>query len=87
MISISNLQTAEEVNQAVQEAWSHLDRSAFIVREQCSEAEAAEYVKKIGDVLYLIVFKIQEPLYRQHPSLQPADWSDEWDDKPLLDPD
>jgi hypothetical protein len=87
MISIPDPEAAKEVNQLVMEAWKQLDHSVAVVRETCKEDEVAEYLQKIGDILYLIVFKIQEPLYRQHPALKPAGWTDEYDDKPLLDPD
>jgi hypothetical protein len=73
MISIPDPEAAKEVNQLVMEAWKQLDHSVAVVRETCKEDEVAEY--------------LQEPLYRQHPALKPAGWTDEYDDKPLLDPD
>jgi hypothetical protein len=38
--------------------------------------------EKVGDLFYNIIFKVMEPLYIQHPNLR----SENWDDRPPLDP-
>jgi len=46
------------------------------VNQTCSEAEATVYRQKIGDIFYILVFGLLEPLYQEHPQLKPSDWDD-----------
>lgn len=46
------------------------------VNSEATEAEAALYREKVGDIFYVIVFGILEPLYETHPELKPAGWDD-----------
>jgi hypothetical protein len=65
---------AADVNKVLQQTFQTLGESIVDVNRRCSEEDAAEYREKISDIFYIIVFKILEPLYEQHPQLKPADW-------------
>jgi hypothetical protein len=59
---------------ADQQTFQTLGDSIIDVNRRCNEAEVAAYREKIGDIFYIIVFKLLEPLYKQHPHLKPSDW-------------
>jgi hypothetical protein len=65
---------AADVNKALHQAFHILGDSMRDVSQRCNEEDAAEYREKISDIFYIIVFKLLEPLYEQHPQLKPADW-------------
>ena len=46
------------------------------VNAACGEAESTLYRAKIGDVFYILIFGILEPLYEKHPQLKPPGWDD-----------
>ena len=71
---IKNADVAASIDQALQDAFRILGESIGSVNTNCSEAEAANYREKIGDIFYIIVFKLLEPLYEEHPQLKPPEW-------------
>jgi ubiquinone/menaquinone biosynthesis C-methylase UbiE len=73
---IENDEVAVKVAEALREAYRVLDDSAALVRERCSEAETKHYLQQVGNVLYELIFRMMEPLYRAHPELKPEGWTD-----------
>lgn len=71
---IKNADVAADVSRILQNAFDILGESMRQVSNTCSEAETATYRKKIGDICYIIVFGLLEPLYAEHPQLKPPDW-------------
>ncbi len=71
---IENAKLAADVSQLLQKTFDSLGESILRVNAGCSEAEASSYREKIGDIFYVIVFGILEPLYEKHPQLKPPDW-------------
>jgi ubiquinone/menaquinone biosynthesis C-methylase UbiE len=73
---IENAEVAGKVDEALREAYRVLDNSAALVRERCSEAETKNYLQQVGNVLYELIFRMMEPLYKAHPELKPNDWTE-----------
>jgi hypothetical protein len=71
---IENVELASEVSQLLQRTFDSLGESILRVNAACGEAEASLYREKIGDIFYVIVFGILEPLYEKHPELKPPNW-------------
>ena len=71
---ISDPDVAADVSRLLQQTFQTLGESVVDVNRRCSKEEAAAYREKIGDIFYIIVFKLLEPLYEQHPHLKPSDW-------------
>ena len=63
----STAPAAPSVNQVLQDAFNRLGESMLEVNKTCSEAEAAGYRQKIGDIFYILVLGLLEPLYEEHP--------------------
>jgi hypothetical protein len=73
---IKNEEVAASVSLVLQDAFNRLGESMLHVNKTCSEDEAAVYRQKIGDLFYILVFGLLEPLYEEHPQLKPPDWDD-----------
>jgi ubiquinone/menaquinone biosynthesis C-methylase UbiE len=73
---IENDEVAAEVDAALREAYRVLDNSAALVRQRCTEAETNNYLQQVGNVLYELIFRMMEPLYKAHPELKPNGWTD-----------
>lgn len=71
---IKNAEIAADVSRILQNTFTVLGESLRQVSTACSEAETSIYRKKIGDIFYIIVFGLLEPLYEEHPQLKPSDW-------------
>jgi hypothetical protein len=71
---IENAELAADVSRTLQTTFEALGDSIVSVNAGCDEAEASLYREKIGDIFYIIVFGILEPLYEKHPQLKPPDW-------------
>jgi hypothetical protein len=71
---IENAELAADVSQLLQRTFDSLGESILRVNAGCSEAEASLYREKIGNIFYVIMFGILEPLYEKHPQLKPLDW-------------
>lgn len=71
---IKDAEVAATVSQVLQDVFDRLGQSVLRVNQSCSEVEAKRYRQKIGDIAYILVFDILEPLYEEHPGLKPADW-------------
>ncbi len=65
---------AEMVSQLVLDASGKLDESVFIVAQNCSEAEAAEYANLIGGLMFTIGIDILNKIYKAHPDIKPEDY-------------
>ena len=72
---IKDADVAGSVSEVLTKTFNVLGESIIDVNKRCSEEEAAAYRDKIGDIFYIITFKLLEPLYEQHPHLKPADWT------------
>ena len=72
---IKDADVAGSVSEVLTKTFNALGESIIDVNKRCSEEEAAAYRDKIGDIFYIITFKLLEPLYEQHPHLKPADWT------------
>ena len=73
-LGIKDLDVAAEVNQALRSAFDILGESMVRFRKSCSKEVTETYSQKIGDIFYIIVFDLLEPLYDEHPQLKPTDW-------------
>ena len=73
---IENEAAAAKVSKSLQDAFEILGQSIVTVNECCEKSEAELYRRKIGDIFYIIVFGLLEPLYKTHPQLKPSDWED-----------
>jgi hypothetical protein len=73
---IENPEVAAKVDIAIREAYRVLDDSAALVRERCSEEEIKNYLQQVGNVLCELIFRMMEPLYKEHPELKPEGWTD-----------
>jgi hypothetical protein len=82
MIVINDKDRAKEISTALTEAFDSIGRSLLIARDACDESQLKDYNRHVGDLFYIITFKLLEPIYQQHPELRPEDW----DDKPPMDP-
>ena len=73
---IENEEVAAEIAAALREAYQVLDNSAALVRRRCNEEETKNYLQQVGNVLYELIFRMMEPLYKAHPELKPDGWTD-----------
>ena len=73
---ISNTEIAKQVSQLMHDVFRRLDESVEMVKNSCSQDEAASYRKAVGKVIYPILFDVLEPLYKQNPDLRPPNWDD-----------
>lgn len=68
-----NKQTAKRVSELVLEASGQLDESVAVVRENCSESELAAYRESIGKVMHDLWAEVLNPIYSEHPDLEPQE--------------
>ncbi len=68
---IKDLQVAEATIKMTNDALATIDESARIVRRTSSDTEAKEYCFRIGEVVLYALDKWIEPIYDEHPELQP----------------
>ena len=73
---IESAELAADISQLLRRTFDSLGDSILRVNAGCSEAAASLYREKIGDIFYIIVFGILEPLYGKHPQVKPPDWDD-----------
>jgi hypothetical protein len=71
---LSNSDTAKRVSDLMLEVFRVVDESVAMVRESCSEEEAAEYFHAVGKVAGAVVMDVLEPLYEKNPHLKPPNW-------------
>jgi hypothetical protein len=71
---LSNSDTAKRVSDLMLEVFRLVDESCAMVRDSCSEEEAAVYVKAVGRVAGAVVMDVLEPLYEKNPNLKPQNW-------------
>jgi hypothetical protein len=65
---IKDANVASSVSELLTNTFNVLGESIIDVNQRCGEEEAAAYRKQIGDIFYIITFKLLEPLYEQHPT-------------------
>jgi hypothetical protein len=75
-LGIKHPDVAADVDRALRNAFDTLGDSLRRVKQSCSEEEAAIYSQKIGDIFYILVFHLLEPLYEEHPQLKPESWDE-----------
>jgi hypothetical protein len=68
---IKDLQVAEATIKMTNDALATIDESARIVRRTSSDTEAKEYRFRVGEVVLYALDKRIEPIYDEHPELQP----------------
>jgi hypothetical protein len=71
---LSNVVTARRVGELMLDIFRRVDESVGMVKETCSEEEAAAYAKAIGYIAGAVVMDVLEPLYDKNPKLKPANW-------------
>jgi len=70
---IRDKQTARAALQQIEKAHKLLMDSLGAVKSNCSDDEYKAYRAGMAQVLGHLFFLVMEPIYRQHPSLAPAD--------------
>jgi len=73
---ISDIHTAQQINELMLDIYRRLEVSLEMVKEHCSSEEHAAYKKAIGKIVARIVFDVIEPLYEQVPGLKPPNWDE-----------
>jgi hypothetical protein len=70
---IKDIEIAKDVNQRIREACRILDESAAFVRAR-TPGTARDYVIAVGSVLEIISAELLDALYKEHPTIAPAEW-------------
>ncbi len=65
---------AAEVTKDLIEISARLDKTAGFIKANCSDEEFRTYRHAVGVAMGEIYLAILEPLFKEHPSLIPADW-------------
>lgn len=77
---------AKQATDLMNKANTLLMDSLKLVRESCPEEEYKEFQTGMAHVLGRLFFLLMEPIYREHPSLAPADtpkdFVDRWGEQP-----
>jgi len=77
---IRNERVAKDALSLLENANGLLTKSLALVREQSTPEEYNEFRGAIAQVLGRLFFLVMEPIYREHPSLAPADTPKEFQD-------
>ena len=81
---ITDPEAARQVSELMLEAFHRLDHSCEVVKQCCTEEEAAAFRDAIEKVTAPLVLDVLEPLYDTHPELKPAHWDDDAPDEPSM---
>jgi hypothetical protein len=68
---ITDALTARQISELMIEFSGRLDSSLIAVRESCSPEEFKTYRRAVGKILGEMLLEVMNPLYKQHPSLEP----------------
>ncbi len=71
---------AKDALSLLENANGSLTKSLALVREQSTAEEYNEFRGAMAQVLGRLFFLVMEPIYREHPSLMPADTPQEFRD-------
>ena len=86
---IQDFMAAEKVTKLLDRAHALLMESLKLVHDSCPEEEHRQFRKGMAHVDGRLYFLLMEPIYRDHPSLAPAntpqEFRDRWNDHPLTD--
>jgi hypothetical protein len=66
-----DLKVAEKISILMLQLNSKLDDSIAYVRDHCSQEEFEEYRRAAGKIMGAILLDIEEPIFKEHPSLLP----------------
>jgi hypothetical protein len=66
-----NIEVAEKVAILMLQINSKLNDSVAYVRDTCSKEEFEAYRKAVGMLMGSILLDVEEPIYKEHPSLRP----------------
>jgi hypothetical protein len=77
LLMIKNSDIAKTVSETLHQSFQSIGDSLMLVQANCTEQEAKLYRKYVGDIFYILTFKLLEPIYREHPSLAPEGWTEE----------
>jgi len=71
---ISNVDTAKQISDLMQDIFRRVDESTQLVKSTCSAEDFVAYNKAVGRILGRIVIDVMEPLYELNPALKPGNW-------------
>ncbi len=66
-----NREVAEKLTVLMLQINSKLQDSVAFVRDTCTSKEVEAYRKAVGNIMGTILMNIEEPIYKEHPSLMP----------------
>lgn len=66
-----NIEVAEKVAVLMLQINSKLNDSVAYVRDTCNKEEFEAYRKAAGKLMGAILIDVEEPIYKEHPSLRP----------------
>ncbi len=69
-------ETARLVKEALEECSRKIDGSISLVQGRCPEPEFQAYRKAAGRVMGYLFTDVLNPIYREHPELEPASLKD-----------
>jgi hypothetical protein len=64
-------QTAAQIRELLLECAGKVDESIGLMQKSSSQDEFQEYRRAAGRIMGAIYFEVLEPIYREHPDLQP----------------
>lgn len=66
-----DFEVAEKIGVLMLQINSKLNDSVAYVRDNCSQEEFEAYRRSIGKIMGTILIEIENPIFKQHPSLMP----------------
>jgi hypothetical protein len=66
-----NVEVAEKLAILMLQINSKLNDSVAYVRDTCDKEEFEAYRKAVGNLMGAILLDVEEPIYKEHPSLRP----------------
>ncbi len=70
---IKDNDVAKGISDLMIEYQGKLAESVATVRDNCDEDEVYDYRKAIGEVLGLMIMKVMNPIFEEHPDLIPKE--------------
>lgn len=64
---------AETISKLMLECGAKLDESVRLVRDSCSASEFESYRAAVGQIMGTMLLTVMNPIYREHPDLQPPE--------------
>jgi hypothetical protein len=66
-----NLDVAERISTLMLQISAHLDQSIALIRDTGTVEEFEAYRRAVGMLMGSILLDIEEPIFKEHPSLRP----------------